>query len=316
MEMKIGKLPPALLDKLIFKRLGGMAVHRPEVVAGPGPGEDCAVIDVGQEYCVLTADPITAAPSRAGFFALRVNANDVAACGCEPLGALLTLLLPPAWAEEDLDVLMEEVCREAEKLHVAILGGHTEITDAVNRLVVCVTMVGKTHNRRFIATGGAKPGQALVMTKTAGLEGTLILAPATPWPAEAVSVADEAAIAAAQGATALHDATEGGVLGACYELAEASAVGVEIDADSIPVAEATQALCRRLGLDPLRLISSGALLAAVDDGPALVAALGLAGIPASVIGKITAPPRRVWRRGGAEFALEPPEADAVYSELS
>ncbi|MDR1532294.1 MAG: AIR synthase family protein [Clostridiales bacterium] len=319
--MKIGKLSQQLLNRVIFQRISRMKT-REEVIVRAGVGEDCAAVFTGREYCVLTADPITGAEKRAGFLAMHVNANDIAAGGCEPFAALLTILLPASCREQELEELMDELCREADKIGVEIIGGHTEITDAVSRVIICTTMIGKTSDRKFLSTASASAGQDIVLTKWAGLEGTAILADMLGGFAEEaatcaglLSVTRESAIARRYGAAAMHDATEGGVLGACYELAEASGTGIEIYADNIAVLDVTREICRRLGLDPLRLIASGALVIAAWDGQGLADTLKNEGIHAAVIGKLT-DGERFCVRDGVRHRLDAPGPDEVYKGMA
>ncbi len=324
--MRPGKLTNEQLEKRVLRHLGQ---HRPEVIQGAGVGEDCAAIRFGDEVCVLSTDPITASATHLGQLAVLVSLNDVAASGAQPLCVLLTLLAPPDASAEQIEQVMREAAVEAEAQGLEIIGGHTEVTDAVNRIVVSSTVVGRTRVGQLVRTGGAKPGDALVMTKCAAIEGTAILAHdradalrsvlSEDELAEAramsrmISVRAEGRIAAQNGANAMHDATEGGVLGAAWELAEASGLGVMLDADSIPLREVTRKLCAALGMDPLRLISSGALIIAHPDGAALVAALEKEGIGAAVIGALTDKGEaKILRVSGREQPLLPPDRDEIY----
>ncbi|MDR3051517.1 MAG: hypothetical protein LBU67_07325, partial [Oscillospiraceae bacterium] len=300
------------------------------VVQGAGVGEDCAAIRLGDEICVLSTDPITASATRLGKLAVLVSLNDVAASGARPLCALLTLLAPPDASPEDIENVAREAAQEARAQGVSIVGGHTEVTDAVRRIVVSSTVVGHAAPGGLVCTGGARPGDALVMSKHAAIEGVAILArdaaarlagALTPAElaeasamADAISVLPEGRVGAASGVTAMHDATEGGVLGAAWEMAEASGLGLRVDGDAIAVRPVTRKLCTALGIDPLRLISSGVMLFAHPDGAALCAALAAAGIEAAVIGNLLGPGEaRFALFGGRETPLKPPERDEIYS---
>jgi len=302
------------------------------VVLGAGVGEDCAAIAFGEDACVLSTDPITAAGSQLGRLAVQVSLNDVAASGAEPLGVLLTVLAPPDATAEDIGKVVREAAKEAAAQGLQIIGGHTEVTDAVRRMVLSCTAVGRVKRGALIRTAGARAGDALVMTKQAGLEGTAILAQDAPHrlhealtereleEARALSgrlsVLPEGRAAAQAGATAMHDATEGGVLGAAWEMAEASGLGLCLRIDDIPVRPVTRKLCAALAIDPLRLISSGVMLIAHPDGEALCAALREHGIEAAVIGELTATPERILLRGGREEEpLLPPDGDEIYRAL-
>ncbi|MCC8015024.1 MAG: AIR synthase family protein [Eubacterium sp.] len=326
--MKVGKLPSELLDKYIFEKSKNAQVGRKEVVLRPGVGEDCAVIDPGSEMLVISADPITGACENIGRLLVNVNANDIYSCGCVPFGLMITLLLPPDFSEEELDRLSTDIFNETKKAGLEVLGGHTEITDAVNRPVVSAAVVGKTINRKFVKTGGAAVGQDVVMTKYAALEGTAILAADNEeklkgiLPTEVIekakalslslSIRNEALKAAELGASSMHDITEGGVLGACFEAADSSNTGITVYADKIPILEETKEICSLFGVNPLRLISSGSLLICIDNGEKLVNALKKEGINAAVIGKITEGEKTVIINNKREVLGEP-RADEIYS---
>ena len=326
--MRTGKLTNAQLQRIILSELGP---NRGDVVLGAGIGEDCAALRFGEEACVLSTDPITAANSRLGQLAVQVSVNDVAAAGAKPLGMLLTVLAPPEATIEDIRKVVREAAKEAAAQGLQIIGGHTEVTDAVRRMVLSSTVVGRAPLGALVSTGGARPGDALVMTKQAALEGTAILAQDAAARlrdvlteqellearalSDMLSVLPEGRIAARCGATAMHDATEGGVLGAAWEMAEASGLGLRLCAERIPVRPVTRMLCGALGIDPLRLISSGVMLIAHPNGEALCETLREGDIDATVIGNFTAEPERVLIYEGREEPLLPPEGDEIYRAL-
>lgn len=172
--MKIGKVPENVLKRSVFKQIKS---KREEVLVHPGVGEDCAVLGLApDEVFVLSTDPITGAVSDIGTLAVHVTANDLASAGAEPVGILLTILLPQSAAEADLKFLMKEIESACESLKIEIIGGHTEVTAAVNQPIVTVTGVGKVKKDAVLFTKGAKPGQDIVVTKWVGLEGTSIIA--------------------------------------------------------------------------------------------------------------------------------------------
>lgn len=328
---EIGKIPPEILEKNVMRPMRDSRVKRAEVLLRPKTGEDCSALDFGGEYCVLSTDPITGAAADIGYLAVQINCNDVYAAGAEPVGLLLTVLLPPGSGEALLQEIMEGAFRGAQERGAEILGGHTEVTDAVCRPLVSATVIGRTRSGKILSTGGAKPGQAIIMTKWAGTEGTAILAEEkaaflekymTAEEMEAakglkafLSVGRESEIAFAHGATAMHDATEGGILGAVWEVAECSGCGVEVYADDIPVRPETEKICGALGIDPLRLISSGTMIIAAENGQELVQKLAQAGVAAAVIGKITESGRHIFS-GGEKMPLGEPESDALYAALA
>ena len=318
--MRIGKLDNDALNELILKKFKHI---RPEVVCFPRVGVDCAAVDMGGRLAVLSTDPITSATGNLGTLTVHVSCNDAAAAGAEPVGLLVTLLIPPSATEEEVARVADELSIAAEAANVEIIGGHTEVTEAVNRLVTCATVLAKAGPRGVIEPGGMQEGDDIVLTKWAGLEGTAVIAEDYPERlgslsvqelADArgfirmVSVVKEGLYAASHGATAMHDVTEGGVLGAAWEMAEASGKGITINRDAIPVHPVTREICACVGVDPLRLLSSGAMLIACADGEAMVKGLLAQGVNASVIGKATGQAARF-----ADGALIlPPEADELY----
>ena len=225
--MKIGKIPESTLKKVILEQLG---TKREEVLIGPGIGEDCAALKLKEgEVFVLSTDPITGAAEEAGRLAVHVTANDLISSGAEPIGLMLTVLLPPETKEKELRQLSSEVQEECRKLGIAVIGGHTEVTDAVRKPLISVTGVGKVKEDQLLSTKGARPGQDIIVTKYIGLEGTGIIAreqedllrkrfsgeflDEAKACLEYVSVVPEGKIAGAY-ASAMHDITEGGIYGA------------------------------------------------------------------------------------------------------
>lgn len=324
---EIGKIPPEILEKIVMKPMMGSKVKRADVILRPTTGEDCSAIDLGGEICILSTDPITGAAKDIGYLAVQINCNDVYSSGAEPMGILLTILLPPGSDEKLLEEIMEGSLRAAEERKIEILGGHTEVTDAVTKPLISAAVIGKTRNRKILATGGAKADQDIIMTKWAGTEGTAILAKEWEEGLRAylteeelknaqemknfLSVGEESLIAFTHGATAMHDATEGGILGAVWEMAECSGLGVDVFVENIPVKEETKKICTAMQIDYLRLISSGTMIIAADDGEKLVGKLQTAGIEAAVIGKLTEGGKYMLVNG-MRLPLEQPGSDALY----
>jgi hydrogenase maturation factor len=325
--VKPGKLSPADLERLVFPRHG---TRRSDVVVRAGIGQDSAVVDLKGQFAVLSTDPITGAGARAGWLAIHIGCNDVAAAGAEPIAALVTLLLAPATAHEDVVSLMEDAHRAASELGVEIVGGHTEITGGLTRSIVVVTALGGCAQDRFTTVNRVRPGDAILMTKWAGLEGTAVLAsdladelrPMVGAPVllraqrllDEISIVPEARVAAANGATAMHDATEGGVVGALAELAAASGVGVDVVADQIPILPETRDVCAALQIDPLQLVSSGVLLIATPDPERVARAVSAIGRPIARVGAVV-DGQSVLRRGAETIPLLAPERDALWDAL-
>lgn len=323
--MKIGKIPESTLKKVILEQLG---TKREEVLIGPGIGEDCAALKLKEgEVFVLSTDPITGAAEEAGRLAVHVTANDLISSGAEPIGLMLTVLLPPETKEKELRQLSSEVQEECRKLGIAVIGGHTEVTDAVRKPLISVTGVGKVKEDQLLSTKGARPGQDIIVTKYIGLEGTGIIAreqedllgkrfsaeflDEAKACLEYVSVVPEGKIAGAY-ASAMHDITEGGIYGALWEVAQASGVGLEVTIEDIPVKQHTVELCEFFDLNPYQLISSGSMLITTDHGNALVRALEQEGIKASIIGRTTDSKDKIIYRDGKAASLEAPKQDELY----
>ena len=327
MMFEIGKIPPEILEKIVMKPMMESRVKRDDVILRPKTGEDCSAIDLGGEFCILSTDPITGAAKDIGYLAVQINCNDIYSAGAEPVGVLLTVLLPPESKEDLLEEMMTGAIRAAEERNIEILGGHTEVTDVVCKPVISAAVIGKTRGRKILSTGGAKAGQDVVMTKWAGTEGTAILAKEWEEGLRAylteeelktaqdmknyLSVGKESEIAFAHGATAMHDATEGGILGAVWEVAECSGLGVDVFVESIPVKEETKKICKAMGIDYLGLISSGTMIIAAEDGDKLVEKLQAEGIAAAVIGKLT-DGGKYMLVNGMRLPLAQPKSDALY----
>lgn len=321
-----GKVSPALLRRLVFPHLP----LRPDVLIPAGIGQDSAILDFGPRVCVVSCDPITGAVHHLGRLAVHIACNDLAATGAEPVALLLTLLLPPATREEHIAAIMLEAGRAAEAVGVAIAGGHTEVTARVTQPVVVVAGIGRAERDEYVHGGGARPGDAVLLTKAAAIEGTAILATdlaedlAGRVPAdllerarrfiEEISVLPEGRVAVRAGATAMHDVTEGGVVTAAWELAEASGCGIELWADAVPVRPETAAVCAVLGADPLALIGSGAMLITTPVAERTLHALRQAGIPAAHVGTMRAD-GRIIRREDRETPLQPPPRDELWRIL-
>lgn len=322
-----GKVPPEVLEKL-FKRLGA---SDPRVLLGPGEGIDFGAVDFGERILVASTDPITGAVEDIGFYAVHVNANDVAVAGARPKWFLLTMLLPEGSDERLPERIMEEIDREAKKLGIAIIGGHTEVTPGLDRPIVIGTMLGEVEREKLVRPDGAKPGDAIILTKWAGLEGTSIIAHEKGGELEKVfgrefvekaksfiemiSVVKDALLANEIGVHAMHDPTEGGIANGLHEMADSAGLGFRVVAERIPIREETRQICEFYKLNPLALISSGALLIAVrrDKAEAVVQKLLENSINASIIGEfLDQEDKRVIVEKGIEKPLERPVSDELW----
>jgi HAD superfamily hydrolase (TIGR01509 family) len=298
-----GKLPNALLDRM----LESLAFDDPALLINPGIGEDIAAVDVAaEEVLILKSDPITFATDAIGHYAVLVNANDIATSGAVPRWLLTTLLFPPGVTPLHVRQVVEDLSRVCRRWGITLCGGHTEISDAVNRPVVAGTMAGTVSRRRLIDKRAMRPGDRILITKGLAVEGTAIIArefaerlrregvaaeriAACRELLDSIGILEEARIAAdSPGVSAMHDVTEGGLAAALPELGIAGGHRLQVLLERIPVLPETRAICPPLGIDPLGLIGSGSLLICCRPGhcAALSERLTRAGIAVAEIGSV------------------------------
>lgn len=304
--LPVGKLEPELLARL----LAADAKADPSVILGPGIGRDVAVLDFGDRALVAKSDPITFATDELGWYAVHVNANDVATAGARPRWFLGTLLLPEGKSTpETVERIFTQIRRACDEIGVCLVGGHTEITYGLDRPILCGQMLGEVTKDRLVLPTGIRVGDAILMTKAIAVEGTSLLARELADRLKAsgcsdtqiaegrqhlftpgISVTPDAlALTSAARVHAMHDPTEGGLATGLWEMAQAGEVGIDVRPDAIPRLPLCEEFCRVLDVEPLGLIASGTLLAAVApaDVPAALAACGKAGIQCTGIGVAT-----------------------------
>jgi hydrogenase maturation factor len=301
----VGKLDYRLMEKLLNLN----PIKDPRIIVGPGIGEDAAVIDFGKKYLVAKTDPITFTTHRIGWYAVNINANDIAAMGATPKWFLATLLLPEGRTNAKLATqIFRDIIKSTQKLNITLCGGHTEISYKIDRPIVIGHMLGEVEKDNLVVNAHAKPGDDLLLTKGIAIEGTAIIAREKAAAirkrfgdrflkrAQAfidkpgLSVVSDALLAnKAAKIHAMHDPTEGGLATGIMELAKASGTGVVIDAEKIPCYEETEQICKLFNIQPLGLIASGALLIALDpkDTKEVIAILAKNGIVCNPIGKLT-----------------------------
>ncbi len=323
-----GKLPSWLMRKILRPNPLG-----PSVVVGPGIGKDAAAITIGDRIVVAKNDPITFASEKGATHLIEVNANDVACMGAVPRWVLVTALLPTGVTPAEVLNQFAELNEACRQRSVELIGGHTEIVSGIDRPILVGMMLGDAAPGDLIEPGNASAGDALLLTQGLAIEGTALLArelrpvlaktlgPRLIESAESmlddpgISVVRAAGIATRSGGvTALHDPTEGGLATAVRELALVSGVGAEIDQVSIPIFAETRAIARELGLDPLGILASGALLIAAhqDAASELMQSIESAGVPISVIGRLTDDPSGfVLNTAGGPVPLPEFEVDEV-----
>ncbi len=327
--LKIGKLDSEVLQRIVIDKI---SYRRPEVKTRAGVGEDCAVIDYGEYECVISTDPITASVNDIGRLAIHISCNDIASNGIEPLGITLAVLLPEGTTREDVKNIMAQAGEAAEAIGVEIIGGHTEVTPAVNQPVIVSTAFGRGYAGESAPSTQMQPGDWILMTKSAGLEGTGIIASDKDDELKDVLTAEEMAhamelldqvsvvkegIAAGKvGTSGMHDVTEGGILGAVWELCHLEGMGCEVWEDQVCIDPVTIKIADHYGIDPLRLISSGSMIIMASDArkDAIMAAVEAEGVSISCIGRICPAEEgaRIKRINGETEEITPPEADELY----
>ncbi len=311
--MKPGKLPPELLAEL----LTDVGAKDPGVLVGPAVGEDCAVVEIGDHLLVAKSDPITFASDRVGWYAVQVNANDIACSGAEPRWFMPTVLIPAIFEANDVRRIFADIANACRELGVAVIGGHSEVTLGIDRPIVAGTMLGNLPDRyQMIATRGAQDGDSIVLTTGIAIEGTAILASecgvdlrfrgvGSDIIERAAGYLDDPGISVVAAArmlresvqvNSLHDVTEGGIVTALREIAAASNLGVVFEAESTPVLPECEEICAALNVDPLGLLGSGALLATMPsiEAPKALRALDTIGITGWEIGQMIGKEDGMW----------------------
>ena len=328
--MQVGKLTIDQLKKLVFSNIKN---NRNEVIVNPDIGADCAVIDFGEEICVMSTDPITGTSEEIGKLAVHITCNDIATTGVEPLGIMITIMAPEGTTEYEINKIMKDISDEARKLNVDIIGGHTEITTAVNRIIISSTGVGKAPKCKLNNMEKAQSEDFILLTKGAGIEGTGIICFEKEDELKNVygeelikdgksllnniSVVKEGIIAGKIGTTFMHDVTEGGILGAIWEICHLKKLGCEIYEDKINIHNSTKIICKHYNIDPLRLISSGSMIIGVkgEKLDILEESFRKEGIEYSVIGKLTDNNTKLLINNLGVHEIKPPESDELYKVI-
>lgn len=322
--MELGKVTTKQLENILSR----VSKKREEVVLLPKVGEDCAVINIENEYTIISTDPITGSVNDIGALCIDINANDIYSSGGVPVGVMVTIMLPTSATEQDLYNINNAIANRCDELNIAVLGGHTEVTDAVNRALVSVTIIGKSINKKYITSSDIQAYDDIVVTKNIATEGTYIIAndnyeflknkidvklldEAVGY-SDFVSIKKECEIALQHEITGMHDVTEGGLFGAVYEMMNCSAVGCIIDIDKITISEVTKKICEVYGINPYKLISSGSVIITCKDGDKLVSELVENGVQASVVGKVTDGRGVYYKENDELVEIGEPEKDEVY----
>lgn len=336
----VGKISPEIFSSLIYPRLGK---HRPEVVVGPRSGVDVSIVDLGGgQVLATTCDPVFVVPQygfrRAAWFAVHILASDAAMSGLPPAYMAIDLNLPLEIAEDELTELWDGMHETAAELGIAIISGHTARYEGCGYPMVggaAVMAVGRKD--RYVTSAMAQVGDAMICTKGAAIEATALFGVTFPEALQKrigadlakraedlfyhMSVVKDALTAVTvgvrdMGVTSLHDATECGVIGGVFEIAQASGVGVRFDERSVIVRPEVEAVCRAVDIDPLAAISEGTLLATVrpQSVDQVLGVLAQAGIEASVIGEMVPMERGLVRTAATgDRPLVHPQVDPFWA---
>lgn len=318
--MHVGKISENILKRSVLKKI---TYKSKSLLHGPSAGEDCARIRPdGEKDMVFTVNPVVGDSETVGRKAFYKGINDIAAAGAVPAAMLVSMILPEDSDESMIKCIMGQIGELAEIHKVDILGGHTEISPYVSRPVISVTGTGYAGTEEKIRSGELKPGHDIVMTKWAGAFGAAEIVRTKRKELEArfsgdfldrteeyckwMSCMTDARIAVESGAAAMHNASDGGIFDALWEIAEASGTGLQVELKKIPIRQETIEVCEFFDYNPYMISSEGALLIGTADGDRLVGALDKAGIPAAVIGKATGDHDRVILNEDERRFLVPP----------
>lgn len=323
--MRPGKFSESVLKRSVLKQ---MKTKKEEVIRGAEVGEDCAFFSFEKEDgALVTTAPIIVDEFENIAFQLAAVVNNVAAAGGEPVGVVVSSILPDKILESVVQRLSGEVERACHNLCLQVAGGNTMITKAVNKPILNVTVIGKKEVSKHMDFHQYKAGQDILLTKWIGLAGTSVLAKAEQEKLEKrlpayivdngismekdISVLAESRIAMEVGALGMHDVSRGGVFAALWELAEKGNIGIEVDLKKIPVRQETIEICEVLSVNPYELYGAGALLIVSDKGNQILHELEKSQIPAAIIGKITEENGKVILNGEETRYLDRPKNDSL-----
>jgi len=330
---KTGKLDIDILKRFLKKN----KILDPQVIVGPKIGEDAAVIDLGKgidHYWVVTSDPITFTTEEIGYYGVVVNLNDIATMGAIPKWFLATLLFPEGSDIRTVEKVFRQIHDGCKKFRISFIGGHTEITPGIQRMILSGHMIGEVKRDKLVTTSGARAGDLLVLVKGVCIEGTSIIAREKKPELlrkgisssliqkakrfifdPGIDVLRPARIACEVASVhSMHDPTEGGLINGMIEMAWASEKEIEVDLENVLIYKESRLLCQEYGLDPLGVIASGALLLALSpsDLSSIQKAFKKNSIPSQVIGKVKKGPARVLRSEGKRHKeLKPFSRDEI-----
>jgi hydrogenase expression/formation protein HypE len=336
---EIGKISPEIFDEIILPNLGAPS---PKVLVPPQHGVDVGVVDIGDGMVMaVTTDPVFIVPEygweRAAWFATHILASDAATSGLRPTYMAIDLNLPLSITRDQLETVWKVIHRECAKIGISIVAGHTARYEGCNYpMVGGATVMAIGPKEKYLTPGMARVGDLVIITKGAAIETTGLFAVTFPhiiaryygeefaesaqrvfW---SMSVVEDALTAVSvgvhdDGVTSMHDATECGVWGGLYEVAQASRVGMRVDKERIIVREEVEKVCRLFGIDPYSAISEGTLIITVRPHKAddVLRALASKGIEATVVGEVVPADRGMtYVEGGVERPLRHPRVDPFW----
>ena len=325
-RLPLGKIPIDVLSSTVLKMTGAQS---DAVVTLPKAGLDFAAVKLDSGYMIVSADPITGVSKDIGHYAIHVGANDVATSGNRPQFAESVVLLPEGSSAGNVRDVARQMNSAASNLGIAIVGGHTEVTPGLRSPIVVATVF--SFVKRYVSSQDARVGDVIMMTKSAGLEGTAALAQhrnmSRRVPARVIlrargfsvrmSTVEDSVTAFQTGfVRAMHDCTEGGVLGAVFEMSLASGLGFVLREEAVPVANETRLICEAFSLDPLKLIGSGSVLLAVKKGKETQIAKALDPVcRVTTIGEFTEKSRVLVKKDGGEETVSSAPEDELWRTL-
>jgi len=314
---KLGKLSINQLEEIIFKNLG---YERNDIITSPFVGQDCGCFLANDDIITVTSDPITATSKDMGRLAVIVNLNDIATSFATPLAITVTILAPVGTTQEEIKKIMSDISDECIKNKVQVIGGHTELTSAVNRPIVSLTAFGRD------AISKVESGQKIYMSKSISLEGVMIIVKEKKEELkdvlsedemhkaenfyEELSITKDAYVLRNKNISFLHDVTEGGIFGAIYEMMRYCNKGCVINYNDIKINKITRKVCEHYNIDPTRLISSGCMLIITDD----ILEEEIEGVSFTQIGVVT-DNDMIFIRDGKTNDITEPDSDAIYEVL-
>ena len=323
--MEEGKLTNHTLQKILFDKIN---IKNKEVLIGAGIGKDTALLNFEEDLFSISTDPITGSKNGIGRLCVNISCNDIATSMATPVAMMVTMLIPTYANIEDVEEIIDEILLTCEENNVDLIGGHTEVTSSVNKFILSGVCIGRKEN---ISHPTPKANDKIVMSKYAGLEGSAIISLDVKEEVEKfltkeeisktsklikdTSVIKEGLIAKNLNVSLLHDATEGGILGGVWEMAENSGLGAIIDIDKILILDETKKIAKHFNINPYKLISSGVMLFITDDDEKLKKELDKQNIPSSTIGYLTKEKEIYTLKNGVKEILSPPSQDELYKVI-